>query len=170
MIAYIPVKASERLPGKHLMKICGRPMLDIVREKLSEIGEVVILSKIDLPFPYKQDNSENIMQLVHELSLKNDSFMLIAGDMPFFTVGDLNVLLSHFSGESIMPVHKDGKMEPLFAIYSGPLETGSNLRIMLRKSGFVAIDSGLFSKRAFFNVNTQSDLSKANEICKSLLQ
>ena len=170
MIAYIPVKASERLPGKHLMKICGRPMLDIVREKLSEIGEVVILSKIDLPFPHERDNSENIMHLVHGLSLKNDSFMLIAGDMPFFTLRDLNVLLSHFSGESIMPVHKDGKMEPLFAIYSGPLEIGSNLRVMLRKSGFMAIDAGLFSKNAFFNVNTRTDLSKANEICKGLLQ
>ena len=170
MIAYIPVKASERLPGKHLMKICGRPMLDIVREKLSEFGKVVILSKIDLPFDYEQDDSEDIMQLVHNLSLKNDAFMLIAGDMPFFTLGDLNTLLSHFSGKSTMPVHKDGKMEPLFAIYSGKMEIGSNLRVMLRRSGFIGIDAGLFSKNAFFNVNTQSDLSKANEICKSPLQ
>ncbi|MGC8515447.1 MAG: molybdenum cofactor guanylyltransferase [Thermoplasmata archaeon] len=170
MIAYIPVKASERLPGKHMMKICGRSMLDIVREKLGKIGEVVILSKIDLPFPYEQDNSKNIMQLVHDLSLQNDSFMLVAGDMPFFTLEDMSILLSHFSGKSVMPVHKDGKMEPLFAIYSGRLETGSNLRVMLRKSGFAGVDAGLFSKNAFFNVNTQSDLSKANEICKNQIQ
>jgi len=170
MKAYIPVKTSERLPGKHLMKICGRPMLDIVREKLSQIGEVVILSKLNIPFPYEYDHSENIMELVYGLSMTNDSFMIVAGDMPFFTPKDLNIILSAFSGKSIVPVHNNGRMEPLFAIYSGRLEMGTNLRDMLRRSGFVGIDAGLFSKNAFFNVNTQSDLSKANEICKNCFE
>jgi molybdopterin-guanine dinucleotide biosynthesis protein A len=75
------------------------------------------------------DNSENIMQLLHVLSLANKTFMIVAGDMPFFTLEDLDVLLSRFMGKSIIPVHKDGKMEPLFAIYSDSLEQEATCRL-----------------------------------------
>lgn len=168
VISYIPVKASERLPGKHMMELCGRPMIEIIRSRLRQLGEVIIESRIDLPMPCERDDSASIMHLIGELSTRNQAFMLVAGDMPFFTSEDVRLLVSRFAGKITVPVHEDGKMEPLFAIYSGRIEPGKSMHSMISGAGFDAVDAGSFSEFAFFNVNTQSEYVKATELCKKL--
>jgi len=168
VISYIPVKASVRLPGKHVMELCGKPMIEIIISKLIQLGDVIVKSRIDLPMPYEKDDSASIMHLVSDLSRKNQPFMLVAGDMPFFTIEDAKYLVSKFTGKTTVPVHEDGKMEPLFAIYSGRIEPGKSIHSMISGTGFDAVDAGGFSEFAFFNVNSESEYARAVEICKQL--
>ncbi|MEM3675740.1 MAG: hypothetical protein QXV22_01640 [Thermoplasmataceae archaeon] len=152
------------------MAICGKGLLSIVLEKVARVFDPVIYSKVDLPFDYIIDTSENIVQLVSRLSrIYSDGFALIGGDMPFFTVDDLNILLSSFKGITVVPRHMDGAMEPLFAIYHGKLAASSSLIQSIENSPYHGIPAEKFSKYAFFNVNTEDDLELANEICDGLV-
>ncbi len=159
--AIIPVKMSRRLPGKHLLKIGSKTLIETVIDKVSPVCKVEVYSRIDLPVPYVRDNSENIMQLLSTLSRLYDTFIMVGGDMPFFTVDDIRLLISSFKGTTTVPRHSNGRLEPLFAIYSGILDPGRNLESMILSSGASFIDAGSFSKLAFFNINTMDDYRKA---------
>ena len=118
VIGIVPVKLSERLPGKHLLKIGGTTVLESIIGRIGAVMEVVVYSKISVPVPYLQDSSSNIMELVSDLSEKYGAFMLVGGDMPFFTVSDVKKMLDNFHGRAVVPRHHDGRIEPLFAIYN----------------------------------------------------
>ena len=170
MIAIVPVKLSERLPGKHLLKIGGTTMLESITQTIGAVMDVVVYSKISVPVPYLQDSSSNIMELVSELSEKYGSFMLVGGDMPFFTVSDLKKMLDSFQGRAIVPRHHDGQIEPLFAIYSGKLKPEHSLMGMIARMNPVYIDTSEFSPYAFFNINTEKDYHEALEIMKNIVE
>src|SRR5579875_2086261 len=168
MIGVIPVKASVRLPGKHLMTVCGERIIEIILRKVSSVFEPLIYSKIDIPFEYIQDNSDSIIDLVVKLSRQfPEGFALIASAMPFFTEKDLRLLLSEFNGLTTVPKHSDGKLEPLLAIYRGRIQKSPSLHQSILNSAHHTIPAEKFSPYAFFNINTEDDLELANELCKS---
>jgi len=168
MIGIIPVKEPVRLKHKHLLELGNKTILEIVYEKVSSIMDAVIYSKIDLPFKYVTDESENIVDLVKLLSRTHESFFLIGGDMPFFTVGDIKIMMNNFHGQTLVPVHEDHSIEPLFCIYSGVMKDGRNLTEMIRGSIHKEIPSSCFSRDAFFNVNTPEDYEKAKSMLSSM--
>ncbi len=168
MIAIIPVKLSQRLPLKHLLQFNGRTIIEGVYDKVSEVFETLVYSKIELPVPYVRDDSENIMELVYRLRKKYGSFALIGGDMVFISKNDLHILKESFSGTSVVPIHKDGRIEPMFSIYAGQGNITRNLRDALISRETVFIQSERFSKYAFYNVNTEEDYEKAKEILKRI--
>lgn len=168
--AVVPVKLSTRLPGKHFLKLGSKPILEIIVEKLKTVAEVSIYSKVHLDFPHELELSPDIMHLVSLLSQKFNAFILVAGDMPFFTVEDLEILIRSFSGRTVVPRDSDGSLQPLFAIYSGKMSPGRNLAEMISSANHQYIDSSIFSKYAFFNVNTHEDYIKAIRIWDELHQ
>ena len=168
MIGIVPVKLSERLPGKHLLKLGGTTVLESIIGRIGAVMEVVVYSKISVPVPYLQDSSSNIMELVSDLSEKYGAFMLVGGDMPFFTVSDVKKMLDNFHGRAVVPRHHDGRIEPLFAIYSGKLKPEDSLTGMIARMNPVYIDASKFSQYAFFNINTEADYREALEILKDM--
>lgn len=164
MIAIIPVKLSERLPKKHLLPFNGKTIIEIVYEKVSEVFDTIVYSKIELPVPYIRDTSENIMELVYRLKQEYGSFALIGGDMVFFTKEDLEMLKSNYSGHAVVPRGANGEIEPMFSIYSGKGPLTKNLREALISEETDYIEKERFSKNAFFNVNTEEDYLKAQKI------
>ena len=167
MLAIIPVKLSERLPGKHLMRLGDLSIIELVYKKVSEVFETVVYSKIDLPVPYIKDESENIMELVYSLRLKYGTFALIGGDMVFFTKEDLRLLYSSFKNAPVTPRGEDGSIEPMFSIYSGEARRTKNLREALLTDKTVYLDKSKFSSYAFFNINTIEDYRFAESLLKS---
>ncbi len=168
MIAIIPVKLSERLPGKHLMKIGGKAIIEHVHDKVSKVFETFIYSKVELPLPFISDNSPNIMSLIYNLSKNYGSFALIGGDMPFFTVEDLNTLKAAYNGHPVVPSDGEGDYEPMFSIYAGEPEPTKNLREALLTDNTVYIPRKSFSQNAFFNINTKGDFDQAVKIYEDL--
>lgn len=164
MKAIIPVKLSERLPYKHLLKLGNKSIIETVYEKVSRVFDTTVYSRIDLPVPYIQDESENIMQLVFNLQKSVGTFALIGGDMPFFTSEDLELLRKSFVGHSVVPADEKGNPEPMFSIYSGKPALAPNLRQALIDENTTFISTALFSEFAFFNINTEEDYEQARKI------
>lgn len=168
MIAIIPVKLSERLPGKHLLKIGDKTIIEQVYHKVSSVFDTHVYSKVPLPVPYVKDNSENIMDLVYSLRLKYGTFALIGGDMAFFTEADLKVLLDGYKSGPVVPSDGKGDYEPMFSIYAGTPSRTSNLRGALITENTVFLPRSLFSRHAFFNINTRKDYEEALKIFEKL--
>ncbi len=168
MIGIIPVKKPARLENKHLLKLGNYSILKIIYDEVSSVMETVIYSKIDLSLPYVPDRSDNIIDLVLNLSAKYHEFFLIGGDMPFFTIDDLQLMMGKFSGKILVPIHSDHSFEPLFCIYSGDLKKGKSLREVILQADYIGLRDSLFSKYAFFNVNTEEDYQRAISIYDSL--
>lgn len=170
VIAIVPVKLSQRLPGKHMLKIGGITLLESVVKRISMVMEVEVYSKIDISFPHLPDSSSNIMELVSGLSERYGTFMLVGGDMPFFTVSDVRKMLDGFRSRAVVPRHPDGRIEPLFSIYSGKVRPENSLMAMIARMNPVYIESSEFSRYAFFNINTEVDYEEALEIMKKMVE
>lgn len=167
MLAIIPVKMSDRLPGKHLLPFNGRTIIEEVVDKVSTVFETLVYSRIDIPISHIRDSSENIMELVFILKHEYGDFALVGGDMVFFKFEDLQLLKSHFKGSPVVPADSEGNLEPMFSIYSGEPRKTNNLREALKYPQTVYVPREKFSEDAFFNINTKKDydlaLIKLNE-------
>lgn len=161
--AIIPVKLSERLPYKHLLRLGEKTIIEIVYEKVSKVFDTLVYSRIDVPVPFVKDESRNIMELVYNLQKSYGTFALIGGDMPFFNGKDLELLRDSFEGHSVVPVDEYGNPEPMFSIYSSRPLLSKDLRSTLFDSNTKLIPSDKFSKMAFFNINTQADYDLAQK-------
>lgn len=164
VIAVIPVKLSERLPGKHLMELGGKTILEIVYEKVSMVFDAVIYSRMDVPLKFIPDRSSDILDLVYNLRVEYGTFAMVGGDMPFFTPDDLRTLLSAFRGKPVTPIDSEGNIEPMFSIYAGHPSRTRNLREALKTSGTTYVGRERFSENAFFNINTMEDYNRAMEL------
>ncbi len=157
----IPVKMSERLPFKHFLTLGGETLLNIAIGKASKFGEPQVLSRIPVPVPFIKDESRNIVELMNTLTGEGRPFLILAPDMPFITESDISLLLKESSGETLVPVSREGIMEPLFAYYAGRMHFEGNLFSALKNSGIRTIEKERFSDLAFYNVNTPEDYSEA---------
>lgn len=113
-----------------------------------------------------------------------DSVLIVGVDMPFIKKDVANMLLEEFSkhrnADSLIPVWKDGKKEPLLACYSyraingieSSLERGErkiikalNRTVFYPVENLRVVDNELIS---FINLNTLEDLKKVRKICSSI--
>lgn len=165
----IPVKYSERLPYKHFLKLGGKSLLEIARDKALEFGNCTIYSRIDLPIPFLPDTGESIIHLMNRLTTEIvGSFLILGPDMPFIKKSDIDTLVKMSEGRSIIPVHKDGQYEPMFAIYEHGMKFDKSLFESFRLNNVRTVSTDRFSSGAFFNINTPEDYLMALRIYRGI--
>ena len=165
----IPVKYSERLPYKHFLTLGGRSLLEIALDKSLRLGKCSIYSKIELPVPFELDTSENIIDLMNNLTSEIEgSFLVLGPDMPFIKESDIELLVQMSKGKPIIPVHQDGQYEPMFAIYEHGMKFERSLFESFRINKVRTVPTSRFSSRAFFNINTPEDYLMALRIYRGI--
>ncbi|WP_162509599.1 hypothetical protein [Thermogymnomonas acidicola] len=165
MIAVIPVKWSSRLPGKHMLPLRGRPIVEIVYRKVSDLMDCVVLSKYEVSVPYEKDRSENILDLVSRLMEEySDGFMLIGGgDMPFFLREDIATILRAGQAQGASPTTPVGP-EPMFTLYRPCALKVRRLSDYIVGCRYRQVSASSLSPLALFNVNTPEDYLRARAI------
>ncbi len=173
MIAVVFVKRSVRLPGKHSILIGGKVLLDRVVEtivKVKEFDEVIVFSK-DLSVSGKgiriiEDHTEGTIvdSLIWAIQHLGDIFAF-AGDMPCISADLISLMVRSKSSVALIPIHSDGDVEPLHAIYlKKSLDDGLNSNTVRTLKSFVKmIPHEYFPipasyEHTFFNLNTPEDL------------
>ncbi len=173
MIAVVFVKRSVRLPGKHSILIDGKRLLDRVVEtivKVKEFDEVIVFSK-DLSVSGKgiriiKDNTEGTIvdSLIWAIQHLGDIFAF-AGDMPCISADLISLMIRRKSSVALIPIHSDGGVEPLHAIYlKKSLDDGLNSNTLRTLKSFAKmIPHEYFPipasyEHTFFNLNTPEDL------------
>ena len=180
MIAVVFVKDSVRFPGKHSIKLDGVSMIDrVISRVLSfmKLEDVVLFTKsrsISTSLcRIEYDNSTP--GIAHSLLLAMERYgdiFAVAGDMPCLSPRIAGNMLGSWNGECVVPVHPDGRIEPLFAIYPAKhveemrnnLEKGKlSLHEFIRSIPFTAYSIKEEDAVSFTNVNTPYDLRLLKE-------
>ncbi|MGC8561883.1 MAG: molybdenum cofactor guanylyltransferase [Thermoplasmata archaeon] len=179
MKAVIFVKQSERLPGKHLMTICGQPMIKRIYDALDQTGlfeETVIYSK----YPnlvvdgckIERDNTEGtLLDSILEAILKYGEFLAVGGDLPLLNREIIFNIVIKYHKVPVVAIDKDGTVEPLFAIYNDSVYNDLLKFSRNSKKIFEFVDKRFqhiilneeFSSR-LLNVNTIDDLYTARKM------
>ncbi|MEM3810408.1 MAG: NTP transferase domain-containing protein, partial [Thermoplasmatales archaeon] len=126
MIAIIFAKPSTRLPGKHLLQICGEPMISRIYRVLSScrfFDDVIVYSKYqELPLvgvKIIKDLSSGVLldALISALESFGE-FLAVGGDMPYLMCRTVSLLTNSYDGRPIAAADSSGFPQPLFAIYN----------------------------------------------------
>lgn len=181
MKAVIFVKESERLPGKHLFKICGEPMLARIYRTLKGtkfFDEVIVYSKyrnLELEgIKIERDLTEGVLIDSIISAIKSfGEFFAVGGDLPLMDVEVISKLLENYDGRPLAAVSFYGIVEPLFAIYNegiyhNILEFSRKDRKIFTFIGreFRLIKMNEEESKKLFNVNTKEDFEEAREIAR----
>jgi molybdopterin-guanine dinucleotide biosynthesis protein A len=129
MKAVIFAKPSERLPGKHLMDICGQPMIKMIYNIFvdsSFFEDVVIYSKyesLDISGVniVKDHSKGTIIDSLISALREFKEFFAVAGDIPLVDREIIEKIMIKYNGFPIAPINTDGIIEPLFAIYNNSI-------------------------------------------------
>ncbi|WP_393971518.1 molybdenum cofactor guanylyltransferase [Oxyplasma meridianum] len=183
MKATVFVKMSERFPGKHRFLVRGKQIIDYELEKIRLSGcfnEVIVISK-DRYLTTKNariindtTNGTLINSLLFALEEEMD-FMAFAGDMPLVSPEFIRKMCEVYNGRPVVPRWKNGKIEPMMAIYNRTivqdLKTYINsgkksLREFILNSDFETIDIPQTKEMeyCFFNVNYPEDLMEVENL------
>jgi molybdopterin-guanine dinucleotide biosynthesis protein A len=177
--AVIFVKESVRLPGKHMLEICGEPMLARIYRVLKETGyfeEVVVYSKyrrLELKgLRIERDRTEGVLIDSIISAIENfGEFIAVGGDMPLIDKEVVSKLLDKYDGRPVAAVDCNGILEPLFAIYNNRiydniLEYSRNNRqifpFLMKEFSLITMSEEQSAK--LFNVNTEKDFEEAREV------
>lgn len=183
MKAVIFVKMSERFPGKHRILVRGKQIIDYELERIRLSGcfdELVVLSK-DRYLATKNariinDTSEGTLINSLLFALEEEvEFMAFAGDMPLVSPDFIMKMCHVYNGKPLVPKWKDGRIEPMMAIYNSSLildlknyiNSGKkSLREFILNSGFMNIDIPQNSEmeKSFLNVNYPDDLLEMEKL------
>ncbi len=180
MIAVVFAKDSVRFPGKHSINLGDTSMIDRVISRVLDFGEleeVVLFTKsrsISTSLcRIEYDNSAPA--IAHSLLLameKHGDIFAVAGDMPCVSPRIARKMLGSWNGECVVPVHPDGRIEPLFAIYPAKhiaemrnnLEKGKlSLHEFIRSIPFTGYRIREEDAVSFTNVNTPDALRMLKE-------
>ena len=108
-------------------------------------------------------------------SSSSEALFVVAGDMPWLSVGIIDMMIRHFESthcEVLIPAGYSGYIEPMHAIYSRSLEqrleqfleTSSNLAIReflkLTKVEYLVVETEEGSRNPFSNINSPGDLAR----------
>lgn len=179
MKAVIFVKMSERLPGKHMLDICGKPMIKRINDILVESGQfedVIVYSKypslevrgIEI---VKDQSIDSILDSIIEAITEFREFLAVAGDIPLLDNQIILKVLNNYRGHPIAPVSYDGNIEPLFAIYNDSMlekikeYSKNNKKIfpfLERNFGLIRLDQKESEK--LLNINTKKDYETARKL------
>jgi molybdopterin-guanine dinucleotide biosynthesis protein A len=189
--------SGSRMGGveKGLLKINNTPVIKILVNELKEYEVVTVCRDEEQGRLYSSysdvtfDHFKGMGPLagIHAaLRYFKDSVLIVGVDMPFVKRDVANMLLEEFSkhrnADSLIPVWRDGKKEPLLACYSYRaingiercLEKGerriikaldANRTVFYPVENLKQVDSELIS---FINLNTLEDLKKVRKICSSI--
>lgn len=178
MRAVIFVKESIRLPGKHLLQICGEPMLERIYRILNEtrfFEDVIVYSKYPKlevkGLKIERDRSEGVLIDSIISAIENfGEFLAVGGDMPLIDTEVVSRLLDKYDGRPVAAMDFNGVLEPLFAIYNNTiydkiLEYSRNNRqifpFLMQEFGLVTMSEEQSAR--LFNVNTERDFEEAKE-------
>lgn len=106
------------------------------------------------------------------LSINAEWYLVLPCDSPLISKKDVDILISKIKEAKnnlcIIPKHKNGFIEPLFALYKREsliylrkiiLEKDNlSIRYFIKHLNPMYINSELFDKKAFYNINTIEDL------------
>lgn len=172
MKAVIFAKESTRLQGKHLLSLCGKPMIQRIGDILTasnRFDEVVVYSKypslqIRRLKVKKDDSTGSILDSIIAAIKEFNEFLAVAGDMPLIDDEIISRILDNYDGVPVAPVTKGGRIEPLFSVYNdsilGRMERYSkeNRRIFpFLIVNFQMIKLDQEESKKMFNVNTEED-------------
>ena len=177
MKALVFVKMSERFPGKHRILVNGKQIIDYELERIRRSGcfeELIVLSK-DIYLTTEnarilKDTTEGTLIDSILFALEQESlFMAFAGDMPLVSSQFIKTMCSIYSGKPIVPQWKNGKLEPMMAIYNNSLipdiksyiESGKkSLKDFILNSDFLRLEipDEKYMENCFLNVNYPEDL------------
>ncbi|MGC8645763.1 MAG: molybdenum cofactor guanylyltransferase [Thermoplasmata archaeon] len=124
--ALIFAKESERLPGKHLLEVCGEPMLARIYRILNSCNlfeDVLVYSKYkDLPLKglnVMKDVTSGVLidSILSAIDLFGE-FLAIGGDMPCINCTLISKFLGEYEGVPIAAKDSTGFPQPLFAVYN----------------------------------------------------
>ncbi|MCL5874528.1 MAG: NTP transferase domain-containing protein [Candidatus Thermoplasmatota archaeon] len=179
MKAVIFVKQSQRLPGKHLMTICGEPMLSRIYRTLEHTGlfeTVVVYSKypdlaLDGCLIERDPTTGTLIDSILDSIVKFGEFLAVGGDLPLLNSEVVSEFVLEYDGRPLAAVNSEGTIEPLFAIYNRRiygelLESSKHSKQIFTfvKERFHLIQINEERSRSLFNVNTLEDLEKARNI------
>ncbi|MCL4332525.1 MAG: NTP transferase domain-containing protein [Candidatus Thermoplasmatota archaeon] len=119
-------KQSERFPGKHSYLVGGRPLIDLELERIlgtAGIGRALIFSRQPLVTSGLCETIADTScgtiahSLLHAINTFGELFAF-AGDMPCVSPEIIGGMISMSDGETVVPVHANGLLEPLHSIYT----------------------------------------------------
>lgn len=177
MKAVVFVKMSERFPGKHRIVVKGKQIIDYELERIERSGcfeDLIVLSK-DKFLTTKNarimnDQTEGTLVDSMLFALEQESeFMAFAGDMPLVSPEFIRDMCSLYHGKPIVPRWKNGKLEPMMAIYNESLIPGlksyiksgkKSLKDFILTSDFLKMEipDGKYMENSFLNINYPDEL------------
>ncbi|MEM0141375.1 MAG: NTP transferase domain-containing protein [Thermoplasmatales archaeon] len=176
MRALIFAKPSTRLPGKHLIDICGEPMILRIHKILDGcrfFDSIIIYSKYeDIWVPGLEtirDRSTGTLldSLISALELY-DEFFAIGGDMPYVECKTISMLISNYTGKPVTVSDSHGFLQPLFAIYNRSIyrelkehSTHDKRIYPFLSKNFSVITLGPEDSETLLSINTEEDLNEA---------
>ncbi|MEM0134676.1 MAG: NTP transferase domain-containing protein [Thermoplasmatales archaeon] len=179
MKAVIFVKQSERLPGKHLMTICGEPIIKRIYdtlERTSLFEDVVIYSKYpDLEVggcKIEQDNTVGtLLDSILSAIVIFGEFLAVGGDLPLLDSEIISKIVLNYHGNPVAAVDYEGIVEPLLAIYNKlvyeellkfSMQSKKIFEFVGKQFELIELDEASSSK--LLNVNTLKDLNNARRL------
>jgi molybdopterin-guanine dinucleotide biosynthesis protein A len=175
---------GRRLGGaKATAELCGRPLIDYpLRALQSALTDVAIVAKAETELPVATGTtvwiepaapSHPLVGIVHALGLAAGRPVLVcAADMPFVTPDHVTSIVTTdpLGAPAVVPTC-DGLLQPLLALYlpraAAALGPGALAASRPLRQEIAAIGPRLLEfedRRAFFNVNTPEDLTRARAI------
>ncbi|QKG84031.1 molybdenum cofactor guanylyltransferase [Kroppenstedtia pulmonis] len=168
------------------LEIEGENMLFRIRELLSGIGDIRIVSRPGLPrylpgvpVVYDRFLDKGPLAGIHAglMSSEQDYNLVVACDMPFVSSELAHLLFREAKGVDAVVPEYDGQIHPLFAVYhrrclpelESFLEKGEcRVRSFLREihTRYIPVEKWV-SDMTLFNMNSPADWQKANQISQS---
>lgn len=175
MKAVVFAKRSERFPGKHMSLLGGSTLIDCIVSEILEsdiISEVAVFTKDPVVrtslCEVVSDTTEGSIadSLLSALRIFGGIFA-VAGDMPCISHGLLDEMAGISGGSTLVPIHSDGLIDPMLAIYSSEhasvLESNiigqrKSLRDFIYRIPHMMYEIPEKWEKCFYNVNYESDL------------
>lgn len=181
MRAVIFAKQSERLPGKHMMDICGQPMIKRIHDTLHHTGffdDTVIYSKYpELEISgcrIEKDRTQGtLIDSILSAISSFDEFLAVGGDLPLLDRKIISKMIMSYHNDPIVAIDRDGTVEPLLAVYNNSIyddllnfSHGSKkiYEFVGKRFKPILLDDELSSR--LLNVNTLEDLKKARTLAR----
>ncbi|HLO59693.1 MAG TPA: molybdenum cofactor guanylyltransferase [Bacteroidales bacterium] len=174
-------KSSRMGTDKALLLYKGMPLVTHAVSLLSQVCSKVIISanKTEYAFTgcevFPDEFSINASMagiwtaLLHSITEWN---LVLSCDMPLIDPGFMRSMLDRKAGyDVVVPVHEDGSLEPLCALYNKRVIDGLNrclsegqysMRDFIMQSTYTLIHTGS-SRPMFLNVNTEQDFILLNK-------
>jgi|GEM_PF-935748 len=180
LYSIIFMKESLRLPGKHLMEICGKPMVSRIYETLRSTGlfeDVIVFSKyreISLKkVNVVRDYSSGVLidSIISAIDIYGE-FLAVGGDMPCIRNDLVTRFVKEYHDVPIAALDVTGFPQPLFAIYNRTIVEELRRYSLTEKriypflqQHFLLVELDERESAMLMSVNTEDDIILAEKCC-----